>query len=391
MHPKAFIGKNLSSICMIVQATVMLKVQPSDQLVETMKEFSKATQYAYDYALKNKINSWKILHQRTYRDIRKFSKLGSQLCCKAIKTAIETKKGCKNRKVNFSDELTIMYDQRSYSFDFSGNCSLSTIKGRHKCKLFIPEYYLRMYGDWDITSATLAKRGKELFLNVVVAKDISSGIIDQSSKIVGIDLGINNLATTSDFDFFKGVRGKIAGFQRLRSQLQSKGTESARKKFNKVSGAQKRFMRSVNHEISKRIVGKLNAGDVIVMEDLHGIRSRRKGKIMNRLLSNWAFSQLRVFIEYKAVRKGIIFSIISPAYTSKMCNRCHEINSIRPKKAGFFKCLNCGYSCNADLNASFNLRNRVDALRNTLGVFVNDPNVGNHNLSDKPTTLVVGN
>jgi IS605 OrfB family transposase len=152
-------------------------------------------------------------------------------------------------------------------------------------------------------------------------------------------------------------------------------------------------MRSVNHEISKRIVSSMDAEDIIVMEDLQGIRAKRRGKDLNRLLGNWSFNQLRNFVEYKSVRKGIVFCTISPAYTSKMCHRCHEITSVRPKRAGFFKCLNCGYSCNADLNASFNLRERANALRNACGLSVNQPIVVEYDQysGGKPTPLGVGN
>ena len=373
---------------MLIQATMRLKFPSSDQLVQTMRVFSKATQSAYDYARANKISSWKTLHQRTYRQIRGSSRLPSQLCCKAIKTAIETKRGCKNRKVDFNKELGIQYDQRSFSFDLSGKCSLSTIEGRYKTVLNVPEYYLKTYGDWKVASATLSKSGKDFYLNVVVSKESGPVFSGIGSKSVGIDVGISNLATTSDSVFFKGVKSRIARFQRLRRTLQIKGTESARKHLKRLSGGQTRFMRSVNHWISKRIVSGLDAGDIIVMENLHGIRERRGGRSLNRLLSNWAFLQLKCFVEYKAVRKGVFFCLVSPAYTSMMCNRCHEINSIRPKKAGFFKCLNCGYSCNADLNASFNLRDRADALRNALGLFVNQPIVGDS--SDKPMPSGMG-
>lgn len=358
---------------MIVQATMRLKVPASNALIDTMKEFSRATQYAYDFALKEKINSWKTLHQRLYKDMRSRFKLSSQLTCKAIKSSLETKKGCKNRKVDFSKELAIQYDQRSYSLDFSGKCSLSTLEGRHKCVLFIPEYYRKTYGDWNIRSAFLSRNGKDLFLNVVVAKEVAPINSSLDSKVVGVDLGINNLATTSNRKFFKGVKHHIAKIQRLRSALQSKGTKSAKRHLRKLRGRQTRFMQNVNHLVSKEIVGGMDAGDIIVMENLRGIRARRRGKELNRLLSNWAFSQLGNFIEYKAIRRGIIFIKVSPAYTSKMCNRCHETISTRPNKAGFFKCLNCGYACNADLNASFNLRERANAVRNALGLFVKTP------------------
>ncbi|MEW5996103.1 MAG: transposase [Candidatus Micrarchaeota archaeon] len=361
---------------MLVQATMRLKVPASDQLIETMREFSRVAQFAYDYARANKIKSWKTLHQKLYRELRSRFKLTSQLTCKAIKSALETKKGCKNRKVDFSRELAIQYDQRSYSFDFSGKCSLSTLNGRYKCKLFIPEYYMEAYRDWEIRSATLSKSGKELFLNVVVTKEVEPGKGSLGSKVVGIDVGINNLATTSEGQFFRGVKHHIARIQRLRSALQSKGTKSARKHLGKLKGRQARFMRSINHLVSKKIVSGLGAGDIIVMENLRGIRAKRRGRELNKLLSTWAFGQLKSFMEYKAVGKGIVFVTVPPAYSSQACSRCHELLSIRPRNAGFFKCLNCGYSCNADLNASFNLREQANALRNVLGPSVNRPIVG---------------
>jgi putative transposase len=376
---------------MLMQATMRLKVPYSRQLTETMKEFSKATQHAYDYARNNRIASWKALHQRLYKDMRKSFRLTSQLTCKAIKFALETKRGCRNRKADFSRELAVQYDQRSYTFDFSGNCSLSTLEGRYKTVLYIPEYYLKTYGDWKITGATLSKLGKDLFLNVVVEKEPCSSGICPNGKTIGVDLGISNLATTSEGQFFKGVKHHIAGFQRLRSGLQSKGTKSAERHLRLLKGRQTRFMKDLNHRISKQIAEGMQAGDIVVMENLRGIRTKRRGKELNRLLSNWAFSQLRSFVEYKVIRKGGIFIAVPPHYSSKTCSRCHEIFSERPKKAGFFRCLNCGYSCNADLNAAVNLRDRTDAMRNVLGLFVNQPIVGNHiNHSDKPTALAVG-
>ncbi|NYZ74409.1 IS200/IS605 family element transposase accessory protein TnpB [Candidatus Micrarchaeota archaeon] len=376
---------------MMAQATIRLKVPHSTELLETMLEFSRATQFAYDYARANRISSWKTLHEKTYRKIRGFSMLPSQLCCKAIKLALETKRGCRNRKVDFRRELSIQYDHRSYSFDFSGRCSLATINGRLRLDLRVPEYYAKTYGDWEVRGAALCRSGKDLFLNVIVAKDLPAPAIGASSRTIGIDLGINNLAATSDGRFFKGVNNHIARLQGLRSRLQSKGTKSAKRHLKNLSGRQKRFMRSINHEVSRRIVSRINSGDMIVMENLHGIRSRRRGKVLNRLLSGWSFFQLRQLIEYKALRKGAIFVTVPAHYSSRECSRCHESRTERPGNAGFFHCLNCGYSCNADLNASFNLRDRADAARNVLGLFVNQPIVGDSiSYSGKPTASAVG-
>jgi transposase len=88
------------------------------------------------------------------------------------------------------------------------------------------------------------------------------------------------------------------------------------------------------------------------MENLKGIRKLNRGKRMNYLISNWSFYQLQRFIQYKAERKGIEIVKVSPRYTSQICSKCGNLGS---RSKGFFSCSHCGYSLNADLNASLNL------------------------------------
>lgn len=112
-------------------------------------------------------------------------------------------------------------------------------------------------------------------------------------------------------------------------------------------------MRLKNHEVSKNIVGRLDKGDVIVMEDLTSIRKTTK---YNKWVHKWAFRQLQSFIEYKALAKGIRIVYINPAYTSKTCSRCGSLNTSR--HSGFFGCLCCGFHCDSDLNAGRNIAKR---------------------------------
>jgi IS605 OrfB family transposase len=268
--------------------------------------------------------------------------------------------------------MTIRYDHRSFSLK-NNVISLSSINGRIKISIRIPEYFNK-YKDYEVRCANLFVRKNKMFLNIVVAKEVNiSNDFCGNGKIVGVDFGINNIAVTSEKQFFRGVTSKLNKFQRLRSSLQSKGTKSARRHLKRLSGRQKRFMTDTNHCISKKIVENLNKGDTVVMEALKGIRNKNRGKTMNRLLSNWSFYQLNFFIKYKSIQREIQIIEIFPQYTSKTCNRCGEVYPIRPKHRGFFKCLHCGYTSNADLNASFNIRNRLKPLVNSRGLFVNKP------------------
>jgi putative transposase len=106
----------------------------------------------------------------------------------------------------------------------------------------------------------------------------------------------------------------------------------------------------VNHNISKEIVDSFE-GCKIVMENLKGIRKTNLGRRMNYWISNWSFFQLQSFIQYKAERKGIEFVKVRPNYTSQICSKCGILGS----RSGCSFVCHCGFSLNADLNASRNL------------------------------------
>ena len=61
-----------------------------------------------------------------------------------------------------------------------------------------------------------------------------------------------------------------------KKKLQQKGTRSAKKKLKSISGREKRFMKDVNHVITKQL-SKMDYG-IFVLEDLSNILKNRKGK-----------------------------------------------------------------------------------------------------------------
>jgi len=65
---------------------------------------------------------------------------------------------------------------------------------------------------------------------------------------------------------------------------------------------------------------------------------------------------------------GIIISLTNSEYTSQQCSKCGQINKGNRKTQEEFKCSKCGYEENADLNASINIRERInsDVLRDSL-------------------------
>jgi IS605 OrfB family transposase len=137
----------------------------------------------------------------------------------------------------------------------------------------------------------------------------------------------------------------------------------------RLSGRERRYQAWLNHNISKAIIAEaVETNAFVAIEDLTGIRERTNQKPRNktetRRSNSWAFYQLRAFLEYKGIKKGIEVLVVNPAYTSQTCHCCLHIG-LRSNKS--FKCSNsrCGWIGDADKNGS-----EVIAL---VGLSVNQP------------------
>ena len=96
----------------------------------------------------------------------------------------------------------------------------------------------------------------------------------------------------------------------------------------------------VRHKITSRFVSACKAKDVetIVIGDIKHIRqSIDYGPIANQKLHQWAFSQIRDMITYKAKAVGIQVDTQDEAYTSQTCPSCG--NRKKPAKRNY-KCPN---------------------------------------------------
>lgn len=194
-------------------------------------------------------------------------------------------------------------------------------------------------------------------------------------KIMGVDLGIQCVAYMGfnfcEERFFIG-RSEV---ERFRTQVESRkrdlqrqgkycgdgrighGYDTRNKPILEIGDKISRFRDTVNHKYSRCIVQtalKYGCG-TIQMEDLKEIRSGTE----NNFLKDWTYFDLRTKIKYKAEEHGIELKLVNPQYTSQRCSRCGYIDKQnRPKEEkgqAFFQCVKCGFSANADYNASVNL------------------------------------
>jgi IS605 OrfB family transposase len=173
---------------------------------------------------------------------------------------------------------------------------------------------------------------------------------------IGVDLGIQNIATTSTGTRHSGrhINQSRENDRRLQRELAGKNTRSAKRRAKRHAGKQARRTRDINHKISKHIVAEAQrTGRGIALEDLSGIRERARLKKPQRVtINSWAFGQLGSFIAYKARRAGVPVVYVTPAYTSQECSHCHHIDKRNRPHQAVFACRSCGFVEHADLNAS---------------------------------------
>ena len=207
------------------------------------------------------------------------------------------------------------------------------------------------------------KHGK-FFLHIAVTHEIEMLDMSDVSNITGVDRGIRFLATTYDSKgktvFYSGaeVKQKRAHYKRLRQELQKVGTPSSRRRLKAIGQRENRWMRDVNHQVSKALVETNPEGTMFVLEDLTNIRSAtERVKIRDRYVSvSWAYYDLEQKLIYKAEKNHQLVVKVDPAYTSQKCPKCgHTEKANRDKKKHTFCCRNCGYTSNDDRIGAMNL------------------------------------
>lgn len=314
------------------------------------KATSKIAQYGRDHKESNSIR----LHHALYKTVRSEFGLPANLVVTALRRASGMLKTAK-LKGKFEVRSTfVALDERTFTLK-GESVSFSTHTGKRiKAKLDIGNYQREALKSGS-QSATLVRARNGFFVNIVVKSEVPDA---QEGGVLGVDLGIRNIAVTSTGLKFDGkaVREYREKRWKIRASLQSNGTQGAKKVLRKLSGKEARRVSKTNHEIAKAIVAEAAKHDcsLIRMEKLKGIRDRTRvpNKHLNRMVGLWSFFQLQAFVTYKAAMRGIKIELVDPAYTSRTCSACGKLG-IRNRET--FVCTTCDISLDADENAARNI------------------------------------
>jgi putative transposase len=350
----------------IVKLTIAVKLNPTpeqyDKLIATMEVFNRAVQCVADVAFEQHTANKIELHHQLYYRLRSEYNMSAQMAVRAIGKACEAYKRDKRVHCEFDIHGAMVFDERMMSFKGLTHVSLLTLSGRELIPIRFGTYQAgRM--DRVKGQADLVLRDGVFYLYTTVEMP-EAPPSDTIGGVLGIDLGICEIATDSEGNSYSGepVKAIRRSVKRIRGLLQSKGTKSAKKHLKKIANKQSRYVRDTNHCISKRIVNTASeSAKALALEDLKGIRDRSNGfgREMRWLMGNWSFNQLAGYIHYKAALAGIPVITVDPRNTSRTCSVCGYIDKANRKSQSKFLCLECGTELNADYNAALNISVRA--------------------------------
>jgi len=344
---------------LIAQVKLTPSAEQHTALVETLKRANAACDAISEAAWEHKTFGKFALHRLTYHGVKKDFNLTAQVVVRCIAKVADAYKLDRKTKRSFRPFGSIAFDDRILRW-YPDRVSIWTTEGRQKIPYVCGERQRLMLLNRQGESDLVLRKGQFYLLAVCNVEEPDP--IDING-FLGVDLGVCNIATTSDGEILSGktIKGVRYRHRRLRQKLQKKGTKSSRCRLKILSGQERRFATDVNHCLSKRIVAVAQGtGRGIALEDLKGIRTRISARRNQRaILHSWAFGQLRSFINYKAILTGVAVVTVDPRNTSRECPACGCIAKQNRPSQSQFRCTSCGLLGHADVIAGCNIAARA--------------------------------
>lgn len=301
------------------------------------------------------------LHKLTYADVRETFGLASQMAVRCVSKVADAYKLDRECQRTFRPHGSIAYDDRILSWNLKEpSVSIWTLNGRQSIPFVCGERQWALlqtrHGETDLASV-----GGGFYLLAVC--DVETPEPIDVEGLLGVDLGVTNIAVDSDGTIHSGstIKGVRYRHRRLRGKLQRKGTHGSRRRLRKLARQEYRFASHTNNVISKRLVqAAQRTKRGIALEDLTHIQTRvRARKSQRPVLKSWSFAQLQAFVVYKALLAGVPVVFVDPRNTSRTCPVCGHIDKANRRTQSSFLCTSCSFAGNADVIAAGNISSRA--------------------------------
>jgi putative transposase len=315
-----------------------------------------------------------------------------------------------------------VFKKRGLKDSFSWNGAIK--HDADNSRIFVPKVgYISYTKSRDVLgvvkTATISKQAGHWYISLQTERPLSQVKPEwvDANRVIGIDVGIAKAVSASDtisfeyqgkqvtsnqLDSINPLREHQAKLAKLQKDLARKTKFSRNwnkqkgkisKLHSKIANIRNDFVHKVTTAISKSyayvtveaLKVKNMSKSAKGTADKHGKMVKQKSGL-NKSILDQGWGMFRQFLAYKLkYNYGTELIEVNPQYTSQKCSGCGHIHADNRKNQASFRCVKCGLSMNADLNASLNIKAAGLAV---LACGVDGmPSIQNATMKQEPTEL----
>ncbi|GBF82652.1 RNA-guided endonuclease InsQ/TnpB family protein [Aphanothece sacrum] len=261
-------------------------------------------------------------------------------------------------------------------------------KGIGRLRL-VGTYDLHFYKIEAIKRVRLVKRADGYYCQFILSVDLKIET-QPTGKAIGLDVGLESFYTDHEGNKVENPRFLSKGEKKLKKlqrkvSKKKKGSSNRRKARQKLGRRHLKISRQ-RKEYAKRIAYcVVQSRDLIAYEDLR-IKNLVKNHCLAKSISDAAWYQFRLWLEYFGTKYGKHTIAVPPQYTSQNCSNCGR--TVKKSLSTRTHICSCGCTLDRDENAARNILRIGLSTAGHTGTWLHD---SQNAWGEDASTLVGGN